>query len=308
MKSLLDIQHDIRNLENTMRHIAQVTRDIDSDIEQLRNSAQNMDVDFSKIEVLAKQIPFCKHPLRELSDEHTCRIYIKMLLNIVRLDTETETNINRLIFIEWLRVQARIDVSLEELFKDCYKITSDSYHDLAEIVHNMYQQFFIVDALIVANICGTANREIYEYIAELCGILGIDREWLRILSSVAHIALCQSFKDINKKDIYPILNHAPLFKCYIENIHKQILESQRVIALEISGEVTNFKWKAGQKQKVKKGDVIALYKGRWNTSELCIEATCSGTLFQFKYNCTRYGVISHKTDDIEWIKEWIKKS
>lgn len=63
MKSLLDIQQDIRTLESSINDITDSIKNINSDIEELRTVNQNTDVDYSKIELLAKQLSFGKHPL-----------------------------------------------------------------------------------------------------------------------------------------------------------------------------------------------------------------------------------------------------
>ena len=100
MKSLLDVQKDIRNLESSINDITYSIRNISSDIEDLRTVNQNRDVDYLKIESLAKQIPFRKHPLVKIDDDRVCKVYLELLLNIVRLDFEEEITLNRLVFIQ----------------------------------------------------------------------------------------------------------------------------------------------------------------------------------------------------------------
>ena len=90
MKSLLDIQQDVRSLEKSVQEVTNLIKGINLDMEEFRTANQNTDVDFSKIETLAKNISFGKHPIRKLSDGRACQIYLEMLLNIVRLDLEEE--------------------------------------------------------------------------------------------------------------------------------------------------------------------------------------------------------------------------
>ena len=81
---------------------------INTDIETIRNSSEGVVLDYSKIELLAKQINFGKHPLTNLK-MGACQIYLEMLLNIVRLDQDEESVVNRMVFIQWLQIQSRID-------------------------------------------------------------------------------------------------------------------------------------------------------------------------------------------------------
>lgn len=173
MKSLLDIQQDIRRLEKSMREISNDVKNINSDIDRLRNASETTELDFSKIEVLAKQIDFGKHPLDKLEDSRACQVYLEMLLNLVRLDREEERTVNRLVFIQWLQIQSRIDWSLEDLYKDCFKADTKMLFEFLEIMPKEYESYFLVDALIIANISGKANESLYEYIADIIAIFGL---------------------------------------------------------------------------------------------------------------------------------------
>ena len=138
MKSLLEVQQDIRGLEQQLQGIAHTIKMIHSDIEKIRTANQDTDPDYSKIVLLAKQFPFRNHPLGKLTDEKSCRVYLAMLLNIVRLDTEEEVSLNRFVFIQWLQMESGIERSIEDIFKDCYKISSHSYQEMLDILPEKY--------------------------------------------------------------------------------------------------------------------------------------------------------------------------
>lgn len=317
MKSLLEVQQDIRKLESSINDITDVIRNINSDIEQLRAVNQNTDIDYSKIELLAKQLSFGKHPLDKLDDGRVRQVYLEMLLNIVRLDFEEEISLNRLIFIQWIQKESRIDWSLEDLFKDCYKIKADSYHEMVDIIPNEYRECFIVDTLIVANLGGLANTEIYEYIAGLVAILGVDKERLKTLSIVARTALCQNVGRMKKAEMDEFQKCAKTYKYYIKaDVLEHGIKSMRQIVVQLSDdEAKNFKWKVKQGQAVKKDDVIATYSKavrkrgfsystNYATEE--VKAPSSGAIFQFRDNCINYGVLAHETDNKDSIKAWVK--
>lgn len=317
MKSLLDIQQDVRSLEKSVQEVANLIKGINLDMEEFRTANQNTDVDFSKIETLAKNISFGKHPIRKLSDGRACQIYLEMLLNIVRLDLEEEVSFNRLVFIQWLQTEAEIDWTLEDLYKDCYKIKSTSYHDLLDVIPKKYREYFIVDAVIVANLGGNAITDIYEYIADLAAVLGIDKERLRALSFVAGTALCQSTGHMKKKEIAEFLMSAKSFKHYIKtDILESGFKSIRQVIVELSDdEAQDFKWKVQQGKEVKKGDIVATYSRAlrqrgfsWMTNFITeeVKAPSEGTIFQFRDNGINYGVLAHEVDDKNSIKAWVK--
>lgn len=317
MKSLLEVQQDIRNLESSINVITDSIRNINTDIEELRSVNQNINIDYMKIELLAKQLSFGKQPLDKLDDVRVRQVYLEMLLNIVRLDLEEEISLNRLVFIQWIQKESKIDWSLEDLFKDCYKIEADSYHEMVDIIPEKYRECFIVDTLIVANLGGSANKEIYEYIAGLVAILGVDKERLKTLSFVARAALCQNVGRMKKAEMHEFQKCAKMYNYYIkEDVLEHGIKSMRQIVVQLSDdEAKNFKWKVKQGQAVKKDDIVATYSKaarkrgfsysiNYVTEE--VKAPSSGTIFQFRDNCINYGVLAHETDNKAAIKEWVK--
>lgn len=318
MKSLLEIQQDIRSLEHSINDITDTIKEISSDIEDLRNANQNTDIDYSKIELLSKLITFGKHPIDKLDDGRACQVYLEMLLNIVRLDPDEELSLNRLMFIQWIQKESRINLTLEDLFKDSYKIDTNAYHEMVDVIPTKYKEFFVVDALIVANIGGTANTEINEYIVGLVTTFGITKERLRILSFVARTVLCQKVQRMEKEEMDEFQKCAKAYKHYIKaDILKNGILSLRQLVVEIpDDDCKNFKWKVKQGQAVRKDDIIAIYSKatkirgfshstNYKTEE--IKAPSTGTIFQFRDNCINYGVIAHETDNKDSIKAWVKE-
>ncbi len=312
MKSLLDIQQDVRRLENSVRDIGESIKNIYSDIDELRNADNSTDIDFSKIEVLAGRFGFRQHPLAKLEDGRLCQLYLEMLLNIVRLDPERETVINRLVFIQWLQIQANIDWTLERLYADCFRMDREEYYEFAEGFTRKYRESFIVDALITAYITDTPNRDVMEYIIEQSAILGVDRERLRILSVTARAALCQSIKGIRKSDMDEFLKCARSYKHYVDSsLIKEAVKDLRDVAVEVrDADCTEFVWKVQQMSRVKKGEVIAVCRMKVGSSHQYVykelKATSSGMLFQFRDQKRYYGVIGHESDSKESIKAWVQ--
>lgn len=317
MKSLLDIQQDVRNLENILSDVQGKIKEIEINIDGLRTSNQNMDMDYSKIEILSRLLAIGRHPLDKLKDDKAKKTYLKMLLSIVRLDANEEVTLNRLILIQRILADSGIDLSLEDMYKESFRISLDSFYNMVDIIPVKYREIFVVDSLVVAYLGGAANAEISKYIVGMFSLLGIDKEQLRILSLVARVALCQETKRMKKAELDRFMKCAKTFKHYIKpDILNNIVLSQRKIVVELSDtEVTDFKWKVKQEEMVEKGKLIATYKTKarsrgysFSTQYKTVEVTSSdqGTLFQFRDNCTYYGVISHESDNKDSIKAWVK--
>lgn len=238
MKSLLDIQQDIRNLESSVKEITESIRSIHSDIEEIRGSSDSVELDYKQIEILAGQLPFGKHPLDKLEDGRSCQFYLEMLLNIVRLDLEGENTVNRLVFIQWLQMQSKINWSLEELYMDCFTRSKELYYEYAETVDTKYRSYFMLDALIVANIGGKANREILEYIVDLSSILGITKENLQTVSVIARIVLCQNADGIAQAYLAEVCGELKKYRFYInKDIYIDIYRECEAALIDLRGSI-----------------------------------------------------------------------
>lgn len=197
--------------------------------------------------------------------------------------------------------QTKLELSLEELLKDSLKINSGTFAEVVELVPETYRNHLVMDALLTANICGQANNDVLIYVVNLCSILGVDAEELRILSIMAKGILKQDLGKIKDDDWKQVLAQEKNFKHYLNSAPLQV---KRKIAVKASDErYSNFRWKVKQREKVKKGDVIATY----GDGSSKIKAPCAGTLFQFRNNCTNYGVIANASNNKNSIKAWAIK-
>lgn len=315
-KSLLDIQQEIRELDRKVKDISFTIAEIYDEIDELRNDETDS-IDYETIRLMSRHLSFGKHPLGGLNDNYACQIYLETLLSLVQADRGSKDTVNRLIFVQWLLSQTKLELSLEELFKDSLKINTGTFAEVVELVPKTFRSHLILDALLTANICGQANHDVLIYVVNLCSILGVEKEQLRVLSIMAKWVLKQDLGKMENADFQQVLAQAESFKHYLNNdLPNVALSSQRTIAVAVPDEThSNFKWEVKQRGHVEKGDVIATYRSvsgyrseygsRWSGSSLTeIKASCAGTLFQFRNNCTNYGVIAHESDNKDSIKAW----
>ena len=324
-KSLLDIQQEIRDLDNKIKSISYQISSIYDEIDEFRNKdAIKGNLDYEMIRRMSTLFTFDKHPLNKLENIYSCQIYIEILLSLVQLDKEHQTTVNRLIFIQWVINESRLNIKLEDLFKETLNISFNTFNKLINILPKEYIEYLIVDALIVANICGQANKDILSYVVNLCIILGINRERIQNLSIVAKSILKQNADA--EENLSVILSYSEKFKHYmkdIKNNKNSFLPEintnktlnidtfkfiQRTIAFGISNFI-NFTWMVNQRSDVKKGDLLVTYTREHSFDEISINviAPCSGTIFLFKENGTNYGVISSDMDNIDSVKAWVLK-
>ncbi|MDD5999684.1 MAG: hypothetical protein PUC55_08320 [Lachnospiraceae bacterium] len=308
MKSLLDIQVRVKDLEDNIHQISSSVYKLKSDIAALDKIDEVYD--FSTIRFLAKQIIFKNHPIAKLKNEKDKCKYIEMLMTIVRLDEDRENQVNRLAFIQWILMKVDCKLSLEDLLKDCYFMDKDTCFQMINKLGEIRECFF-VDALIVAFLGSDVKPEIYEYLGDLALILQIDRDNVRMLSLVAKISLSQNSVQLNKGDTIKFLQIAKEYEYYIsDDILDNCARKYRKIIVQLPiNEIFDFKWEVDRKQKIKKGDVVAKYykkQGGKSYTTVFVKPKEGGTFYRFQDRGTYYGVLSIESDDINAIKAWVK--
>ena len=232
MKSFGDIQQDIRKLETQVGDIMSYLKNIKSDMEKLENSKDTLNLDFEKIRIFAKQIPYSGHPIL-LMDEGNRHLYLTMLMSIIKLDMDKKNTINRLIFLQWIMDQKGGRDSVIDLYRDSMAVDTKFYYEFVCDIPELYKKYFVVDALIIANITGSVIHEVYEYMTEIFSILNIDSEEIKELALISKVALSQDTKQLSQKQIEVLYDRVKDFKYYLNQFSKSILsETKPVIVME----------------------------------------------------------------------------
>jgi len=307
VKSLLDIQQDVRNLEGNVQEITKRIKALNSDIADIRNAEYDAEYDFQKIELLARKISFEEHPLGWLKSAGSgmCQAYLELLLALVQLDSEEKATIDRMVFIQWLQIKSGIVLSLDDLYKNTLKMNRKRYFELLELICGKYREYFIVDALIVSNITGAVNRAMYEYIADIAAVFEISLQEVKRLALIAKITLKQEEKNLGEEQKKFILAHGNEYGYYISEVINRI---RRNLAVKVNWEnVADFYWEKSTGEKIKVNDVLAYYYTLDDCREHEIRATVSGRIFAFRNKNTYYGVISDENDNLAAIMKWVKE-
>ncbi len=337
MKSLLDIQQDLRALEKSFGECLKAIQSISADVDMLRNeNTASGDLEYAQFEKIADKVGIgdanARHPICTL-DAGTSSMYLLALLNITRLDAEVEPE--RFVFIAWLLKQSRLSASLADLHAECYRLSGKFFENLAQTLPKELHERLITDALITANITGTANSEIMQYTAELCAVLELDTTAVTdcavkaqaILGSEVHmmpIELADEILDM----LYEYGEYAAVeTKKAVKDIIKAQLPSYRRLLVRYRDSDAQVKWELGVlTRQIKKDEIIGRYSMSTGASIAAaiatlgniyktangiitteIKAPCAGELFRFRDGISTYVVISHRLDDIEDIKNWAKK-
>lgn len=194
-------------------HIIVNLKQLYDDVNKLKSSNINRDkmFDSKKIKSMTKKIPINGH-LLEKADEHTQKLYLRLLCSILQFDNDSDTKESQILFIE--RIIAGINnknIIFEEILASSMCMEYDEIDEIINIISKEFAEMFIVDSLICANITGKNNNKISEYLGSIFSLLNIKEEIVKELVYLSlailelddeRILLTKSIVNINKFIIY----------------------------------------------------------------------------------------------------------
>ena len=331
-KSLLDIQQEIRDVEQQVNALSNSIAEIYKDVAILRNEEITL-IDYKKIQLLSTYIKFENHPLANLTNKKLCQAYIELLLRLVHLDKDVEPTINRLVFVQWLVKQAKLDLGLEKLFEGALKRDQDNLIFIMESLPASYNNHLIMDLLLIANISGKANEEILAFVGDLCSFLNVNKDKLKAFSVIAKSILQQNTDIIKDYGFSDILLYAKQFEYYLghnvllqstskqhisvaksvlqyseRNVASRTMSERRVLVAKIyDNSYYDMIWIRNTGYYLDEGDIICTYRDfrKVNDSNKCvIEAPCEGQLYIFREGNITYVLIHHEKDNISDVRAW----
>ncbi len=338
MKTILELQQEIRSLRNDISKMDTNLAMIESELnsmqqEKIRKATggnQGIEFDYDSFQKLASNLPFVNHVLSTLKEEYPCKLYLKCLLSLVWIDEDAA--VEKLTYVQWIygKTVAVQGVSLEDLYKDSVQLDKTYFLELVELLPQKYRGNLVVDSLVVAELSGTFTKESLQFVGNLCGILGVNREKLNDYSIIAKILLNGNKKKLQEKEGEIVFSNQNILNYYIgfKEMNMMLDEMRNIVFKESRMKMRDFEWKVRQNRNVKEGDVIASYKmstmelgssnngnkgilaawaARYDDTVIEVKATSSGTLFQLELYGVIYGVISKSYDTKDAVKEWVKK-
>ncbi len=310
MRGLLDIQAEIKGLEKTVQDVASDLGELNRDIQALRTSGNDMDMDYGMVRLLAGNMPFGTHPLDKLEDEYACKIYIELLLCLLRLDMDGAQE--KMIFIQWILDESGLEMKIEDAYLESLEVGKTILKETSNLLNENYKTFLITDMMILSNFNGKMNMASLEYIGNLCSVLGIEASRVLGCSVISKITLTQDVGFVTRQEIPHAMPLFREFRHYVSrDLCEALLSSLREIVVEMRDsnlychDKSSFKWKVKQQDFVKAGDIIAEYKVSYKEKKY-IKAKSSGMIFQFRDKKTYYGVISYEADNKDRIKSWVQ--
>lgn len=141
------------------------------------------------IKVLKAHMYAIQNPKLVGLDEYVKGLYLKFLCTVIQY--ENDPSEMQILFLKRIVNGIGVDDTAEEFMRKALEITEDNIQELLSVLsEGEIKYYFAFDGLLLVSM-GNKTKNNYEYLAELIEILGVSKEDLEYISTVAQSVLRQ---------------------------------------------------------------------------------------------------------------------
>lgn len=196
MKTISELQQEIRTMQIELNNISEHLTDIDNELLNYKDTGKSESV-YKKIYEIAEAIPVIEHPIINY-DYSVKNNYFAILILIATC--ENNINNNQLLFLQRMIMADSQRTSIDLYMAGVGSISpEDVIFKIKDEIKKDMTDRLILDMLIIANMSSVKSRKTYEIIADIASLFAIDKETLTCLSQIATAILKQDIMIIKRE-------------------------------------------------------------------------------------------------------------
>lgn len=196
MKTISELQQEIRSMQSELSNISEHLTDIDNELLNYKDTGKSESA-YKRIYEIAETMPVIEHPI--INYDYSVKInYFAILILIATC--EDSINDNQLLFLQRMIMADRQRTSIDLYMAGIGSISPENviFKIKDEIKKDMTDRL-ILDMLVIANLSLVKSRKTYEIIADIAALFEIDKETLICLSQIATAILKQDIMIIKRE-------------------------------------------------------------------------------------------------------------
>lgn len=219
---------DLREFQRKFKEMEDFINNYISDIEKGKDkSYEYKKPDYENITNIAKKYPLKRKALKGAS-ELMKKEYITSLTYFLTIGENT--NFDKLLYICRISEGLKLDSSAEDICNAAMRFDGNDIEKVCEELIE-YKFSYLVDALIIANIKGEADKKILSLIADIAGFMSCSKEEVRVIALVAKTALTNNAYWL--KDVTPFTGNIWI-GMFSDFIPEKWIEAQRKFCATIN--------------------------------------------------------------------------
>lgn len=303
------LERELAILEDDLRRAGVRLGQLRAELAQLgQDSAPPEGLDFEAVKQCAANLPFHGHPLAAERNPQLTELYLIALLKLAHWRPGTDLNL--LVFCQWLLTQSRGKKPLSRLLAESYAADHTLFGQLRRQLKEELMPVFLLDLMIASSLSGPAHTGALDYICEWGSCLRCGEELFSALAVASQAVLRQSAGGLSREEVLILLDRPSLCRYYLpQAIWGELLASLRRVVVR-SEEPGNVEWKKGQGLPVAEDEPVArlLSASSKKSRARTVKADCSGYFFHFVDRGVAYGVIAGGGDQKDSIKNWVRRN
>lgn len=225
MKTISELQNEIRGIKKDLSDIEVRLKSIDEELSNFKDSSIASSKDNNLYE-LAQTFPKIEHPISK-ENLTVKNNYFSILLMISTIDDSI--NDEQLLFLQRIALSdeqnSRLDSYLANLGNINFK---NVLFQLDETVKHKYSKQLLLDMIILSNLSKNNDRKSYEIIASISAFLGIEKQVVREITQVAKTILLNDITYLpNSRDIKCFNYYLCEVPGYLKALRQQMVDTIR---------------------------------------------------------------------------------
>lgn len=193
MKTISELQQEIRCMQKKLINISEHLTDIDNELLKYKDTFKSEST-YKEIYEIAKTMPIIDHPI--INYDYSIRNnYFAILILIATC--EDGINENQLLFLQRMVMADKQRTSIDLYMAGIGSISPENvfFKIKDEIKENMSDRLML-DMLIIANLSLVKSRKTYEIISNIAALFEIDKDTMTHLSQIAMVILKQDITNV----------------------------------------------------------------------------------------------------------------
>lgn len=309
---LVNIKKELLKLEKQNESILKEIRNIYEEIDTANKDKD--EYNYSEIKNLSCHVKLESHPLSELDDQYLKEIYIRMILEFVKLNKNQSCKKKMLIYVQWVLNAINLNIELSELLTKKRFEFEDLVKEVVESISEEYREILFFDLILVSSLSEN-KEELYTSLVDFSSILGVsDDKIIKLLDISKYILTKEISNNLDMKYMFEKYN-----KYMFKEEKEELISSKREIVyiVKTRNRLEGTKDEIKEKKYFSKGERIAkipVFGGLLNNIQYSyyIVMPYSGLVYKYTEDVGENGeqiiayIISTEYDNINDINKYVK--
>lgn len=204
----------MKSIEELQAELKQIYADLE-ERRMMEQESVPQTINFDELSSKAERYKIENHPMSGKSEREQ-EMYLLLLLSVVSLDSNAYEKSFSLLY----RISHGMGFkgNVQELFLKAQQMNFNTIDEITRIfINDDIRLVLLMECILISQCFQKEKKKATEYIAELCMLMKLEKDYIILISNIARVILTQ---DVNEYKCY-IKNTYEIFNCYLKLLENQ---------------------------------------------------------------------------------------